>query len=215
MLIHLNKTHCCLSFKWFASPVTIMHLTVATRHSISKSIFNTLFQYPARPEHPASPQRISSALLCNSALKCFLNGQLDCSGANESKAVISSESPNSEQTPPKNTNTSEWKKKHSTPKSQKMKVSTGINRARILWNNWETNREHVKRENVTIYFLTMPTLAFCCLVLPSPFSRLQFLARHEEHPCGAEYAQTNNFPSQCRGWSLTTFSSLVKKMYFP
>lgn len=103
----------------FYSPVTIMHLTRATRCSISKSIFNTLFQYLATPEHPVSPPESITCILCNSALKCFLNDLLNCSRGNESKDKLSvlqtHHVPPSKQNP-KNTNASGWENNHSPPK---------------------------------------------------------------------------------------------------
>lgn len=146
-----------------------MHLTMAARCSTSNCIFNPLSQHPARTEHPASPQKISPAHL-QLSFEMLLEWSaelLSLIGVNESKdklPVLQTHHipPNK----PENYKPLWVKKETQETQHLKSQMKAPINRARILENNWETNKEQVKRENVTIYFLIMLTLAFCWLVLP-------------------------------------------------
>lgn len=171
---------------------------------------------PCKTWAPCLPSENITCTPLQFTLKRFLNYQLNCSGSNERKnklpALQTHQDPPSKQNP-KNTNTSGWKKKHSPPKVKWRHplTSTGSGffkiTGRLTKNMW-------KGRMLPFISSRMSTLGFCWFVLPFPFNRLQFLASHEEHPCGVECWQTNNFQSQCRAWSHTTFSPHVKKIHF-
>lgn len=81
----------------FYSPVTIKHLTRATGCSISKSIFNTLFQYPATPEHPVSPPESITCTPLQLSFKMLLewSAELLQGQWKQRQAVSASKSPRS------------------------------------------------------------------------------------------------------------------------